>query len=156
MRRWVLGACLYVSYAGSAGAAGPGVESLAWIAGAWEGDDGRVQMEEHWLAPKGGTMLGLHRDVASGRTVGFEFLRIETQGDGIVYVASPQGRPGTPFRLVESGPKRAVFENPEHDFPQRILYWLDAEGALHARIEGLQGGKTASEEWTWKRAAPAR
>ena len=54
--------------------------------------------------------------------------------------------------MVESGDKRVVFENKQHDFPQRILYWLDAQGALHARIEGPQGGKTVSEEWVWKRA----
>ena len=27
----------------------------------------------------------------------------------------------------------------------------DAAGALHARIEGPQGGKTVGEEWTWTR-----
>lgn len=153
MNRWLLGLCLSCSSLGAASAGGPDLGELAWMAGAWEGDDGRMQMEEHWLAPKGGTMLGLHRDLASGRTVGFEFLRIEALADGIVYVASPQGRPGTPFRLVESGAKRAVFENREHDFPQRILYWLDADGSLHARIEGPQDGKPVSQEWTWRRAA---
>ena len=60
--------------------------------------------------------------------------------------------PPTPFRLVESADKRAVFENKEHDFPQRILYWIDAAGALHARIEGPQDGRTVSEEWVWTRA----
>ena len=45
-----------------------------------------------------------------------------------------------------------VFENLQHDFPQRILYWLDAAGAMHARIEGPQAGKTVSEEWVWTRA----
>ena len=49
-------------------------------------------------------------------------------------------------------PRRAVFENKQHDFPQRILYWLDAKGALRARIEEPQGGKTASEEWVWTKS----
>ena len=30
--------------------------------------------------------------------------------------------------------------------------WLDAPGALHARVEGPQGGRTVSEEWVWTRA----
>ena len=38
-------------------------------------------MEEHWTAPKGNSMIGLHRDVGKGRTLVFEFLRIEQQGD---------------------------------------------------------------------------
>ncbi|MDQ3668495.1 MAG: DUF6265 family protein [Acidobacteriota bacterium] len=48
---------------------------LAWMAGNWSGVQGGVEMEEFWQAPKGNTMLGLHRDVARGRTVSFEFIR---------------------------------------------------------------------------------
>ena len=53
---------------------------------------------------------------------------------------------------MESRRGKAVFENPAHDFPQRILYWLDGAGALHARIEGPQDGKAVGEEWVWTRA----
>lgn len=127
-----------------------GVESLRWMSGSWAGSVRGVDMEEHWLEPKGGTLMGVHRDVARDRTVMFEFLRIESRPDGVFYLASPMGRAPTPFKLVESGPTRAVFENKEHDFPQRILYWLES-GDLHARIEGPQGGKNVSEEWSWKK-----
>lgn len=124
-------------------------ESLSWLAGSWSGAQGPVEMEESWTAPRGKTLLGVHRDVKDGRTVGFEFLRIEETPEGITYWASPEGRPATAFRLRESSGKRVVFENLQHDFPQRILYWIDAEGALHARIEGPKGGKTVGMEWRW-------
>jgi hypothetical protein len=96
-------------------------------------------MEEHWTEPAGGILLGLHRDVKEGRTVLFEFLRIEETPDAVTYWASPKGRPATPFKLVEHAEKRVVFENKDHDFPQRILYWIDADGSLAARIEGTPG-----------------
>jgi hypothetical protein len=130
--------------------AGPAtLETLSWMAGSWEGKDAEgLEMEEVWLAPKGGTMLGLHRDVARGRTVSFEFLRIAVEADGIVYWASPKGRPATPFKLIDTGPRRAVFANPSHDFPKRILYWIDDTGSLHARIEGE--GVGSAMEWTWR------
>ncbi len=135
------------------GAAPPELSSLSWLAGAWEGRDPvGLEMEELWTAPKGGVLLGLHRDVKDGRMASFEFLRIESGAKGIVYLASPGGRPATPFPLKETASKRVVFENPEHDFPQRILYWLTDDGALHARVEGTQGGKVVGEEWTWRRA----
>jgi hypothetical protein len=86
-----------------------------------------------------------------GRPHGFEFLRIEADPSGLVYLASPQGRPATPFPLKELSGQRVVFENPEHDFPQRVLYWRDAEDSLHARIEGTRGGRTAAQEWVWRR-----
>ncbi len=81
--------------------------------------------------------------------VSFEFFRIQATDEGTFYFASPRSRPPVAFKLVELGERRAVFENREHDFPQRILYWLDAAGALHARIEGPQQGRTVSEEWVW-------
>jgi len=134
-------------------AGAPTVESLAWMAGAWQGRDADgTEMEETWLAPKGGTLLGLHRDVAGGRTVSFEFLRIAAEAEGVVYSASPHGKPPTPFKLAEAGARRAVFANPAHDFPKRILYWIDDAGAMHARIEG--DGPSGAMEWTWKRAKP--
>src|SRR5262245_59842781 len=123
---------------------------LAWIAGTWVGTEGRVEMEEHWTAPKGNSLLGLHRDVNGDRTVSFEFLRIEKTPEGIVYIAQPQGRPPTSFRLVESSKTRVVFENKTHDFPQRIIYWLERD-TLHARIEGAKDGRQQSMEWSWKK-----
>ncbi len=36
--------------------------------------------------------------------------------------------------------KRAVFDNPRHDYPKRIVYELSAEGGLSATIGFLKGG----------------
>jgi len=110
-------------------------------------------MEEFWQKPKGNSMLAIHRDIKEGRTVSFEFLRIEATADAITYWASPRGRPATPFKMIEQGDKRVVFENAEHDFPQRIIYWMSGDGSLHAKIEGKLKGQPASEEWAWKRSA---
>jgi hypothetical protein len=136
------------------GAAAPAadVARLGWLEGRWVGERDGISMEELWTAPRGGALLGLHSDVKAGRLVSWEFLRITDSGEGITYFASPRSAPPTPFELVEIGDRRVVFENREHDFPQRILYWLDAQGALHARIEGPQAGRTVSEEWVWTRA----
>ena len=132
----------------------PTLDALAWMAGAWSGTSRGIDMEELWTVPKGNSMIGMHRDVGKGRTLGFEFLRIEQQADAIVYLSMPNGRsPATPFSLKEESVMRVVFENPTHDFPQRIIYWK--EGAdLRARIEGMQDGKEASMEWRWGPATP--
>jgi len=127
------------------------LSDLGWMAGNWTGVQDGIEMEESWLAPKGGSMLGVHRDIRNGRTVSFEFFRIEATAEGITYWASPRGKPATPFHLVESSGQRVVFENAQHDFPQRIIYWL-AGDKLHAKIEGLLKGKPAAEEWSWQRA----
>ena len=124
---------------------------LSWLEGRWTGVRDGVTSTEQWLVPAPGVLLGVHSDVAGGRLVSWEFLRIATTEEGTFYFASPRSSPPTAFRLVETGAHRAVFENQQHDFPQRILYWLDAAGALHARIEGPRGEGTASMEWVWTR-----
>ena len=140
---------LFVTTSVTAQGAKAAIADLSWMAGSWTGESRGIQMEEHWTAPKGNSMVGIHRDTGKGRTLLFEFLRIEQQGDQIVYLSMPNGRsPATPFPLKEVSSTRVVFENPAHDFPQRIIYWKDGND-LRARIEGTQKGKTVGEEWRW-------
>ena len=147
---------------GSEPAAQPGAEpgqiaDLAWLEGHWAGTDGPLQMEEIWTSAAGGALVGLHKDVAHPRRRGADgVVRVpaDRSGRGRGRLRRAARRPAAdPVRAVESGPRRVVFANPAHDFPQRILYWLDDAGALHARIEGPKDGKTVGQEWTWTSAA---
>lgn len=124
-------------------------EFPVWMAGSWSGASGGVKMEEHWTTADGGLMLGMHRDVKAAKS-SFEFLRIEKRGDSLVYEAMPMGRPATPFPLKSASASRVVFENLQHDFPQRIIYWRDGD-KLCGRVEGTIKGKLESEEWCWGR-----
>ncbi len=121
-----------------------------WMTGSWGGTIDGVKMEEHWTTSDGNLMVGMHRDVRGNGKVSFEFLRIEKAGHALVYKAMPGGRAPTPFTLKESTASRVVFENLQHDFPQRILYWLDGK-RLCARVEGTMGGKVEGEQWCWSR-----
>ena len=142
-------AVLLVPVAMGAQSAKPSLDDLAWLAGSWTGENSGIHMEEHWTAPKGNSMVGMHRDTGKGRTLGFEFLRIEQRDGRIVYLSMPNGRsPATAFPLKELSGTRVVFENPAHDFPQRIIYWKDGAD-LRAQIEGTMNGKPGSEEWKW-------
>jgi hypothetical protein len=116
------------------------------MAGDWQTPTGnRSQIEEHWTQPAGGTMLGMSRTIASGKTVEFEFLRLEQRDDAIYYVAHPKARsPGTDFKLTRLTSDEAVFENPQHDFPKRIVYRKNADGSLTASIDGGEGTRSRS------------
>lgn len=129
----------------------PPLTDLAWMAGDWEGTLRGAAIEEHWLPAKGGRMLGLSHNVAGGRMVQFEFLRVEERPDGLFYVAQPNGRPPVDFKLTRSAKTEAVFENPGHDFPRIISYRRDGD-KLTARIEGELKGQHAVEEFQFHRA----
>jgi hypothetical protein len=138
------------------GAQGPEeLEETAFLAGSWEGETGQARIEEHWIPSRGGMMLGVSRTVVSGKTVSFEFLRIEKRDEGIFYVAQPGGRPPTEFRLTGHTDASATFENPAHDHPKLIRYRLEADGSLVASIEGEENGEPVSQDFVYHRASPA-
>ncbi|MBK5258470.1 MAG: hypothetical protein JJE51_02685 [Thermoanaerobaculia bacterium] len=126
-------------------------ELPSWMAGSWGGTIDGTAMEEHWTSPGGGMMVGMHRDVSAKGKTSFEFLRIELHDGKPVYLAMPGGGPVTPFPFKSQEASKIVFENLEHDFPQRIIYWRKGK-SLCARVEGTMGGKLAAEEWCWNKA----
>ena len=123
------------------------MEDLAWMAGHWGATIDGVEMEEVWLAPKNGVMLGMHRDAKANGKASFEFMRVAMVDGNPVFLAQPGGRPVTPFPLVEWGPYLVVFANPKHDYPQRITYTLK-DGKLCATVEG-EG--QPGESWCWSK-----
>src|SRR5687767_1820225 len=123
----------------------PTLADLSWITGDWQtAPGGRRQIEEHWTTAAGGSMMGVSRTIAGDKTVEFEYLRIEQRADGIYYVAHPKARcPGTDFKLTSASATEAVFENPQHDFPKRIIYRKTVDG-LTASIDAGEGNKAMS------------
>jgi hypothetical protein len=119
------------------------INDLAWISGDWQSaPGGRAQVEEHWTKPAGATMMAVSRTIVGERTAEFEYLRIEQRAEGIFYVAHPKARcPGTDFKLTKLSGSEAVFENPEHDFPKRVIYRRVGEDGLTATIDGGEGTK---------------
>ncbi|MBI4818426.1 MAG: hypothetical protein HY791_19325 [Deltaproteobacteria bacterium] len=127
------------------------LDVLSWLAGSWEGA-GAHSYEETWTPPKGSTMFGIHRELHGSKTLFYEYLRIEARDEGITYLASPLGRqPPDAFRMKEIGHDRVVFEDPLHDFPQRIGYARKGP-RLEAWIEGVEGGEPRRESWTFQLA----
>lgn len=127
--------------AGDSGSAGV-VARLAWLSGCWQHQESGFRREEQWMAPLGGTMIGMSRTVAGGTTVEHEYIRIETRGDLLFFVANPSGQAEAEFRQYELSDSVAAFEAPEHDFPQRIIYRLLDRRRAVASIEGEQDGMT--------------
>lgn len=118
------------------------IESFAGMAGCWERSEKGSLFNEMWMKPAGMSMIGVGRTVKGGKTVDFEFLRIEQRLDGVYYVAKPKAnKDETAFKLKTAEGGTYVFENLEHDFPQRIIYNLNGN-SIAARIEGTENGKT--------------
>lgn len=127
------------------------IGDLSWLTGCWAADGAEPGNIEQWMAPAGGAMLGASRVVRGGRMVAYEYTRIITTDDALVFIASPSGQETAEFPLKSLAEAKVVFENPDHDFPQRIIYKLIDQDRLLGRIEGQSDGKEMHVEFPMTR-----
>ena len=129
------------------------INDLAWLKGCWSLNRNGREITEHWLKPAGGTMLGISRTLADGKTVEFEFMQIRQETNGeIFFIAKPSGQPEATFKMIKGSADEMIFENPQHDFPQRVIYRRQTDGSLLGRIEGISKGKERSVDFPMTRA----
>lgn len=129
----------------SAGATITDVGALTWLDGCWAGTVNQRDFREQWSPLRGGVLLGFGSTVFQGKLQSYEYLRIEPRVDGVYYVAIPSEQKEDAFKLISitTDDKDTIFtfSNPEHDFPQRIIYRRGTEGWLYATIEGKLKGE---------------
>jgi uncharacterized protein DUF6265 len=115
----------------------PAISRLVWLAGDWRMERNSRVVDEHWMAPGAGVMLGMVRTVMKGRVLEHGFLQIrEGPGGDLFYVAQLSGQKEAAFQLSSLTETSVVFENPQHDFPQKISYSLQPDGSLLTTMEG--------------------
>jgi hypothetical protein len=153
--RWLGGCAAALCAAVGAGAAMQTpitVEQVGWLAGCWEHVTLQRRVEEHWMAPRGHTMLSAGRTISGEKLVEYEMVLIREEDGRLAYESHPSGQPSAVFLSRTVGAQEVVFENLQHDFPQRIGYKRDGN-ALLAWIEGSRNGQTRRVEFPYTRVA---
>ena len=128
-----------------------GVDRVAWLQGCWEMRSPQGTVEEQWMAPRGGAMIGVGRTVRDDRLVEYELVVVREQGGRLAYEAHPSGQPSAVFLSREITDAMVAFENAEHDFPQRIAYRRDGPDRLAAWIEGSRQGQSRRIDFAYRR-----
>ncbi|MGE3842660.1 MAG: DUF6265 family protein [Vicinamibacterales bacterium] len=112
-----------------------------WLAGCWSGARGPEQIRERWVVADDETLLGLGFTRVGAILQSFEFLRIATRGQDLVYIAQPDGAPPTEFASTRGTPTEVVFENAGHDYPRRITYRrVDINRVVTTIDDGTESG----------------
>jgi len=131
----------------------PDLAAARWLGGCWELRMGPRVTQEHWMAPAGGAMLGVSRTIVRDTVREWEHLAISRTATGLAYVAKPSGQSEATFPVILLSDTLLVFENPTHDFPQRILYRRRGADSVIARIEGPRGGQVRGIDFPFARVA---
>src|SRR5688572_19688319 len=118
--RALVGALVASSIAGQTPPAG--IDRVAWLQGCWAIESPQRVVEESWMSPRGGTMIGVSRTVGDGRLLEYELIVLREQDGRLAYHAHPSGQASAVFLSTSVTDASALFENPQHDFPQKIGY----------------------------------
>jgi hypothetical protein len=125
---------------------------LGWLEGDWVRQTRSGEATESWRRVSEDTLEGVGSIAFGGSTTVTEYLRLERFGEEVFFVAKPGHNPmPTPFKLTECSEERAAFENPDHDFPQRIIYMRDGDDGLHVRIDGAMDGQPRAVDFHFTR-----
>ncbi len=112
------------------------MKKLLWIVDSWRSVKDEEVSAEKWIKINDSLFEGESTTTVKNEVVFREKLKIENTPGGIFYTADVPHNPGpVRFKLITVNDTMAVFENPEHDFPQKITY-INETGNLHAFIEG--------------------
>ena len=128
------------------------IDQVAWLQGCWQMDAGARVVEEQWMAPRGGVMLSMGRTVRDGKLVEYESVVLREQDGKLAYEAHPSGQPSAVFVSTTIDVSTVVFENPTHDYPQRVGYARNGDSLL-AWIDGTANGKSRRVEFPYRRVA---
>ncbi len=122
------------------------ISQLKFILGEWESINPEGALYEVWEKENDSVYAG-HAYALSGKDTTFsEIAKIIKRNDGIYYSVTVNHGSTTDFLLISTG-KECIFENPNHDYPQRIIYSKHHSDSLYARIEGTVDNAFSKEEF---------
>lgn len=131
------------------------LKKAAWLLGAWQQPGAEGMLSEIWQRESDTIYVGTGLLVnANGDTLFSEKLRLADRHDTLWYLptVSNQNRgKEVPFKEIALNDTEMIFENPLHDFPQRIVYRRINTDSIQASIEGVQDGKPRKEVFSFRR-----
>ena len=130
------------------------IKASQWLLGTWTQQSEQGILEETWKSVNDSTFEGTSYFIKGKDTLHNETIVLQQKGENLIYKATVKGEnndEAVSFPLTSTIEKNLVFENPKHDYPQKINYKLANATTLIAKISGKQAGKITSETYTLKK-----
>jgi len=122
-----------------------------WLLGDWEKKDSLGTLVEIWRKEDDSTFVGKSYYLQNDKdTLLSEQIELIQEKDHLIYRATVVGENNdepVPFQLTKAEDSLLIFENPKHNYPQKIEYKLKKSRTLVAAISGKQNGKSSTESY---------
>ncbi|MBL0913880.1 MAG: hypothetical protein IBJ09_16055 [Bacteroidia bacterium] len=125
------------------------LQQASWLLGSWQSVMPEGTIVEEWKTLND-SVFSARSFFVSGKDTSFgETITLEQKGKELYYIPvvkdQNEGKP-VPFRLSSPAGAELAFENPGHDFPQKIVYKKITEDSLLTEVSGNMQGRVHSEK----------
>jgi hypothetical protein len=131
------------------------LQKAKWLLGEWEKSDSLGILKETWVSKDDSTFVGQSYYIQNKKdTLHDEQIELVQDSEHLIYKATVKGENNDapiPFQMTKDEDSLLVFENPKHDYPQKIQYKLLKNGSLIATVSGKQNGKNSLENYPMTR-----
>jgi hypothetical protein len=125
-----------------------------WLLGKWENKSDEGNLLEIWTKANDSIYIGESYFIKGKDTLHFEKIQLKQKGENLFYIPTVKGqnndKPVT-FIFKDTIGKQLVFENPKHDYPQKISYLPISKDRMIIQISGIQQGKPSSTKYSLKK-----
>ena len=124
------------------------LEKANWFLGRWENNSSEGNLSESWKKLNDSTFFGESYFVIENDTVFAETIQLEERNEKLSYIVTvPNQNEEKPvsFELTKNSQHQLIFENPNHDYPNKIIYNQIGADSLVAEISGMKEGKLKNE-----------
>lgn len=131
------------------------LEKMNWLVGQWENTTPEGLLTETWTKVNDSTFSGQTYFIKNEKDTVHSESIVLTQSKGeVIYRPTVKGQNNdepVDFKLTSEVENSFTFENPKHDYPQKIVYKKVNDTSLIATISGIQQGKQSSESYPMKK-----
>ena len=130
------------------------LEGLKGFLGLWKQDEGvNLISYEEWKKVSDNFYQARSWTMYNDKQVYEENIELKAENGEVYYIPHVVENKGpVRFKMTSLEGNLATFENPAHDFPQKITYEMRGDTMLFARISGVKNGKEGSKEFPLRRA----
>jgi hypothetical protein len=121
-----------------------------WLIGNWENKSPDGALSEKWIKLNDSTFSAASYFIKGKDTLHFENIVLAQKGERLTYFATVKGQNDdkpVAFPSTAESDKQLVFENPKHDYPQKITYTKGTDNTITAEISGKLDGKVTTEKF---------
>jgi uncharacterized protein DUF6265 len=122
--------------------------------GTWVTKTKKGFIGERWKKISGTELRSRGFEVTGNDTAMTEEVQLVKKNGQVYYtpvVKNENGGKPVPFKLTAVAGNRFTFSNPEHDYPQTIVYDFITDDSLHAWVDGKENGKPLRIDYNYKR-----